>query len=69
MRWAAAFAVFVVGGAVGAAIAWRVERPAAQMASSAGGPSWVQRAAVAHSVYVPEAVSYTHLTLPTSDLV
>lgn len=54
MRWAAVFAVFVLGGAVGAAIAWRVERPAVQLATASGGPSWVQRAAVAHSVYVPE---------------
>jgi anti-sigma factor RsiW len=54
MRWAAAIAVFVLGGAVGAAIAWRVERPVAQLATAGGGPSWVQRAAVAHSVYVPE---------------
>ena len=54
MRWAAAFAVFVLGGAVGAAIAWRVERQAVLTAAAVAGPPWVQRAAVAHSVYVPE---------------
>jgi anti-sigma factor RsiW len=54
MRWAAAVAVFVLGGAVGAAITWRVDRQAVQTASAAAGSSWVQRAAVAHSVYVPE---------------
>ena len=54
MRWAAAFAVFVLGGAVGAAITWRVDRQAVLMAAASAGPNWVQRAAVAHSVYVPE---------------
>jgi anti-sigma factor RsiW len=54
MRWAAAFAVFVLGGAVGAAITWRVERQAVLTAAASAGPNWVQRAAVAHSVYVPE---------------
>ena len=60
-RWAAALAVFVLGGAVGAALVWRLERPAASLAASpaaapvsAPGHAWVQRAAVAHSVYVPE---------------
>lgn len=54
MRWAAAVAVFVLGGAVGAAITWRVDRQAVSMAAASAGPNWVQRAAVAHSVYVPE---------------
>jgi anti-sigma factor RsiW len=54
MRWAAAFAVFVLGGAVGAAITWRVDRQVLLASSAAAGSSWVQRAAVAHSVYVPE---------------
>ena len=60
-RWAAAMAVFVLGGAVGAALVWRMERPAATLAASPSavlaannGHAWVQRAAVAHSVYVPE---------------
>jgi anti-sigma factor RsiW len=54
MRWAAAVVVFVLGGAVGAAITWRVERQAVQLAAASNGLQWVQRAAVAHSVYVPE---------------
>ena len=59
-RWAAAFAVFVLGGAVGAAATWRVQttQTAAQTARQAdrlvGAQGWVRRAAVAHSVYVPE---------------
>ena len=63
-RWAAAFAVFVLGGAVGAAATWRVQvsQNAAQSAAQAarqadrmvGAQGWVRRAAVAHSVYVPE---------------
>lgn len=57
-RWAAALAVFVLGGAVGAAMVWRLERPASTLAAapavSPNGLGWVQRAAVAHSVYVPE---------------
>ncbi len=56
-RWAAALAVFVLGGAVGAALTWRLERPAAALASAGTTPAaqgWVQRAAVAHSVFVPE---------------
>jgi anti-sigma factor RsiW len=53
MRWAAAFAVFALGGLVGAAITWRLERPAETLAAI-DPQAWVQRAAVAHSVYVPE---------------
>ncbi|MEO6408582.1 MAG: anti-sigma factor [Burkholderiaceae bacterium] len=59
-RWAAAVAVFVLGGAVGAAATWRVQtaQNAAQSARQAdrlvGAQGWVRRAAVAHSVYVPE---------------
>jgi anti-sigma factor RsiW len=53
-RWAAAaVAVFALGGVVGGAsvLQWRVERAAVAAAKPAG---WVQRAAVAHAVYVPE---------------
>ena len=40
---------------VGAGLVWRAERPAVlQAAAQANGQGWVQRAAVAHSVYVPE---------------
>jgi anti-sigma factor RsiW len=57
-RWAAAFALFVLGGVVGAGLMWRVHGSVATSAAMAGdasgGGGWVQRAAVAHSVYVPE---------------
>ena len=52
-RWAAAVAVFVLGGAVGAGLMWRLQPELPPLARS-GGPAWVQRAAVAHAVYVPE---------------
>lgn len=52
-RWAAALALFVLGGAVGAGLMWRAQAPVAGLASSSAS-GWVQRAAVAHSVYVPE---------------
>jgi anti-sigma factor RsiW len=52
-RWAAAVAVFALGGAVGAALTWRLQ-PAATVATVSAPTPWVQRAAVAHSVYVPE---------------
>ena len=52
-RWAAAFAVFVLGGAVGAALMWRLQPELPALARS-GEPAWVHRAAVAHTVYVPE---------------
>lgn len=54
-RWAAALAVFVLGGATGAALVWRLmPDPVTASAAPSGEPAWVQRAAVAHSVYVPE---------------
>ena len=58
-RWAAALAVFAIGGAVGAALMWRLQSaPSAAMASAATDArapgAWTQRAVVAHSVYVPE---------------
>jgi len=52
-RWAAALAVFVLGGAVGAGVMWRLQ-PELPALARAGEPAWVQRAAVAHAVYVPE---------------
>ena len=52
-RWAAAVAVFVLGGAVGAGLMWRLQPELPALARS-GEPAWVQRAAVAHAVYVPE---------------
>ena len=55
VRWAAALAVFALGGVVGAALMWRAQ-PALLAAGGhrAAEPAWVQRAAVAHAVYVPE---------------
>jgi len=56
-RWAAALALFVLGGAVGAGLMWRVQAPSAASVALAPGAmtsGWVRRAAVAHSVYVPE---------------
>ncbi|WP_157597830.1 MULTISPECIES: anti-sigma factor [unclassified Rhizobacter] len=54
-QWAAALAVFALGGLIGAGAMWRVQ-PARMGATQAQAPagSWVQRAALAHSVYVPE---------------
>ena len=53
-RWAAALALFVLGGAVGAGLMWRVQGNSAASPALASSGGWVQRAAVAHSVYVPE---------------
>jgi len=52
-RWAAAVALFALGGAVGAGLMWRAQPGSATLAR-ATEPAWVQRAAVAHAVYVPE---------------
>jgi anti-sigma factor RsiW len=54
MRWAAGFALFVLGGAVGAGLMWRVQGAPATHLAAAPASGWLQRAAVAHSVYVPE---------------
>jgi len=55
-QWAAALAVFVLGGLAGAGATWRLQpaRPVLAQAGGSGNSSWVQRAALAHSVYVPE---------------
>jgi anti-sigma factor RsiW len=53
-RWAAGFAVFVLGGAAGAGLMWRLQPQPAELTGLGGEPAWVQRAAVAHAVYVPE---------------
>jgi anti-sigma factor RsiW len=53
-RWAASLAIFALGGVLGAGLVWRGGRPAAPLAAQGNGQGWVQRAAVAHSVYVPE---------------
>jgi anti-sigma factor RsiW len=52
-RWAAALAVFALGGALGAGLMWRAQGQASAIAEAAE-PAWVTRAAVAHAVYVPE---------------
>ena len=52
-RWVAALAVFALGGALGAALMFRMQQPPVALAEAAG-PAWVTRAAVAHAVYVPE---------------
>jgi anti-sigma factor RsiW len=51
-RWAAAAAVFALGGLAGAGLMWRVQMSAPALAGAE--PAWVRRAAVAHAVYVPE---------------
>ena len=53
-RWAAALAVFALGGAAGAALMWRLQPTPGEALGRADEPAWVQRAAVAHAVYVPE---------------
>ena len=54
-RWAAGVALLVAGGLVGSALTWQLQRTAARLAAAApAAQGWVQRAAVAHSVYVPE---------------
>ncbi|MES2101488.1 MAG: anti-sigma factor [Pseudomonadota bacterium] len=52
-RWAAALAVFALGGMLGAGLMWRAQGQALARADAAE-PAWVTRAAVAHAVYVPE---------------
>lgn len=54
-RWAAAAAVFVLGGVAGGTLAWRVQSGAEQQRTAATATQgWVQRAKVAHVVYTPE---------------
>ncbi|MFZ2649060.1 MAG: anti-sigma factor [Burkholderiaceae bacterium] len=51
--WAAGFLVFVLGAVAGAGLLWR-SMPAAPQVAAVVPNAWVMRAAVAHSVYVPE---------------
>ncbi len=51
-RLVAALALFVFGGLLGAGVMWRWHDATTRAASANG--SWLQRAAVAHAVYVPE---------------
>ncbi len=50
--WAAGVALFVLGGATGAGLLAGLEAPQREL--QAGSGEWLQRAAVAHAVYVPE---------------
>lgn len=52
-QWAAALAIFTLGGLVGGAAVWRAQ-PVRTVVAQAPAGGWVQRAALAHSVYVPE---------------
>ncbi|MDH5539871.1 MAG: anti-sigma factor, partial [Rhizobacter sp.] len=55
LRLAASVALLALGGAIGAGLMWRLQ-PQPLLASGGDAPTaWVQRAAVAHSVYVPES--------------
>ena len=54
-RWAAALGLFVLGGATGAGLMWRLQpAPQAGLSAANAPTAWVQRAVLAHSVYVPE---------------
>jgi anti-sigma factor RsiW len=59
-RFAAAVALFALGGVVGAGVMWRSQAGAmatalaAATANPAAPGAWAQRAVVAHTVYVPE---------------
>ncbi|MET0210570.1 MAG: anti-sigma factor [Burkholderiaceae bacterium] len=53
-RWAAALAVFALGGVLGAGAMWRAQISSRDAVAANGEPAWVQRAAVAHAVYTPE---------------
>ncbi len=53
--WAAGFVVFALGASSGAALMWRSRGDAPQFAATPPVQNaWVQRAALAHKVYVPE---------------
>jgi len=51
LRWAAGFAVFAIGAALGAGAMWRWQS-ATELAAAT--ETWERRAVVAHTVYVPE---------------
>jgi anti-sigma factor RsiW len=56
-RWAqaaAAAGLVVLGGAIGAALAWQWQSRQVVAAQAGTGAGWVQRAAYAHSVFTPE---------------
>jgi len=51
---AAAVALFVLGGAVGAGLGWRLKPEPRLDSEAVAGDAWTQRAAMAHRVYTPE---------------
>jgi anti-sigma factor RsiW len=56
-RWAVAASaagLLLAGGALGAAVSWQWQQRNAQLAAARVPAGWVQRAAAAHVVYVPE---------------
>lgn len=56
-RWAlaaSAAGLLLAGGAIGAVASWQWQQRAAQLAAAKVPAGWVQRAAAAHVVYVPE---------------
>ena len=53
-RWAAVVGLFALGAATGAALTWRLAPAPTEQAASNASTGWVQRAVLAHSVYVPE---------------
>jgi anti-sigma factor RsiW len=68
-RCAVALALFLLGGASGAALMWHLERPTRMQAASVdNGHGGVRRAAVAHSVYVPELRHPVEVTVQEEDL-
>ena len=56
-RWAlaaSAAGLLVLGGAIGGSLVWQWQQQAVQQAAARVPAGWVQRAAAAHAVYVPE---------------
>jgi anti-sigma factor RsiW len=53
LRAAAVAGLLVAGGAIGAGLAWQL-KPAPEVPVALPAGTWTQRAAIAHTVYVPE---------------
>jgi anti-sigma factor RsiW len=51
---ASAAALLLAGGVLGGGLVWQLQQRQAVLAAAGGLTGWVQRAAFAHSVYVPE---------------
>ncbi len=54
MQAAAVAALLVAGGVIGSALTWQVQSQRVAQAQAGTPSGWVQRAAYAHSVFVPE---------------